>query len=143
MSFDGSGYEGAYVYKYDSELGALGYYHLYELTPFSDYLSPFDPRSYGSWSVNSSGRITGSLLSQPSYGMPPAVGRGGKLGGGKTGRKLNPDRANSWSRKIESLQKKLKNATTKTEKKEIQRQINHAREKLKASEPHGRKRQGS
>jgi hypothetical protein len=121
-------------------------YHAYDFTLGADYIAPFDPTRYNdgvaNWAVNSSGRITGLA---PITGYPPAVGKGGSKGGkygGKTGRKANPDRVNVWTERIEQLQEQLKNATTKADKKAIKKQIDHAREKLKASEPHGRKGQG-
>jgi RHS repeat-associated protein len=63
VSFDGSGYPGAYVYQYGGN--SNWYYYSYaNLKDFAfgiDYIAPFDPSVYGSWSVNSSGRITGKI----------------------------------------------------------------------------------
>ena len=146
---EGMGYPGAFVYQYEDQFWATLGYHAYEFTLGSSYIAPFDPTRYHdgvvNWQVNTEGRITGMA---PIMGYPPGVSKGGKGGGrggkfgGKTGRKANPDRVDSWAQKIETLQEQLKNATTKAEKQAIQKQIDHARLKQKASEPHGRKGQG-
>jgi hypothetical protein len=65
----------------------------------------------------------------------------GMKGGGKTGRKINQDRATVARKSIERLQAEKAQAKTKAERREIQRQIDHWRLKLRESEEHARVRQ--
>ena len=59
-------------------------------------------------------------------------------GGGKTGRKANPDRTGAAKEKIEELKVALKEAKTKAEKRDIKRKIKHYQRKLDKSEEHAR-----
>ena len=76
-------------------------------------------------------------------------GAGARSGGGKTGRKINQDRATSARDTLASLQDQLKalqstpNKTpaTKEKLKSVQGQINRQRERLKKSEEHARQEQ--
>ncbi len=118
VSYSGEGYPGAFVYKYENEIWSFLYSFMYGITPFSDYLGPINPSSYGPWEVNSSGRITGIA---PSYniGVVPFVGKGGKVGKistkgmphGDGGRALN-----QAGKRIAELQKQLQTATGKEKK---------------------------
>jgi RHS repeat-associated protein len=67
----------------------------------------------------------------------------GVKGGGKTGKKINPDRAEVAKGKIEELKAAKAQAKTNTERNEIQRKIEHWRLKLRESELHARIRQGN
>jgi RHS repeat-associated protein len=64
-------------------------------------------------------------------------------GGGKTARKVNPDRVAAAQGRISALQQKLSQASTKAEKREIKRQLKHERLKMDKSEEHARKKQGN
>jgi hypothetical protein len=85
VSSSGEGYPGAFVYEFGSNNRLLKtvYDLLYDFTPFTDYLSPVGKLSEyydgtNTWSVNSTGRITG-IKPNIVQGMPPAVGmKGGK-----------------------------------------------------------------
>jgi RHS repeat-associated protein len=73
--------------------------------------------------------------------MSSIGGRNG--GGGKTGRKINQDRADVAQKKIEELKVAKTKAKTNAERREIQRQIDHQRLKLRESEEHARVKQGN
>jgi RHS repeat-associated protein len=55
---------------------------------------------------------------------------------GKNGQKINQKRKASWAAKESQLREQLKGAKTKTEKKQIQKQIDHAVNQQKKSENH-------
>jgi RHS repeat-associated protein len=67
----------------------------------------------------------------------------GRKGGGRTGRKINQDRADVARGKIERLKAEKAQAKTNSEKEAIQKQIDHWRRKLKQSEEHARVGQGN
>lgn len=71
---------------------------------------------------------------------------GNQKDGGKTGKKINQKRKQSWVDKEADAKKRLaeakKNGATKKEKAKIQKEIDHARRKQKASENHANKGQG-
>lgn len=62
-------------------------------------------------------------------------------GGGKTGKKVNPDRKDAAKQKIEELKVALKEAKTKAEKQKIKERLKHLRLKLRESEEHARTHQ--
>ena len=125
VSYSGQGYPGAFVYEYGSgnALARYGYSFLYDLTLFSDYISPIgNPSEYydgtNTWSVNSKGRITGL---KPNYtmGYPPAVGKGGSFKGGKFTQKMGKAKGNmSGNHTVQNQQAKAiaKQLGLKTEK---------------------------
>ena len=99
------------------------------------------------------GAVSGGLMGAPLGGAAGAAGgtllcaqMSGSGGGARTGRKLNPDRAESARQKIERLRAelvRLKHTTNKTPalRKEIARveaQIRRARGNLRPSEEHAR-----
>ncbi|MDR0874464.1 MAG: RHS repeat-associated core domain-containing protein [Prevotellaceae bacterium] len=60
----------------------------------------------------------------------------------KTERKINTKRADVWKEQEIKLRKQLKTATTNAEKNKIKKEIEHAINQQKKSEPHGRTGQG-
>jgi RHS repeat-associated protein len=55
----------------------------------------------------------------------------------KTNRKINTKRYDKWKKTEAELRKKLSEAKTKAEKRQINKQIKHAQNQQKKSEPHG------
>lgn len=93
-------------------------------------------------SINGGGGGKSGLSGETGNPSPEDPRWGNKKGGGKTGRKINPKRAEKWKKEIDNLQKSLKKAKTKAEKIKIKRKLKHARTKLQESEPHAIKGQG-
>jgi len=132
VSFDGSGYPGAFVYEYGSEGWNYAYYFACDLTPFSGLLSSVNPSRYYdgfvNWEVDPSGRITGAA---PVTGYAPMAGKGknGNIGKSKTSTKGMPHgdggRALTQAEKrIAELEKQLQTASGKEKGKIEQKIIN-------------------
>jgi hypothetical protein len=140
VSFDGLGYEGAFVYRPRSGIGGVMESIDRFLNGSGKYLTYND--GITNWSVNFSGRITGvAPINGLTIGYPPAVGRGGKISTkgmphGDGGRSLT-----SADKKIVELQKQLKTAT-KAEQKVINKKIQNIREdaqRKRSGETHWRR----
>jgi hypothetical protein len=138
VSFSGDGYPGAFVYQPRS-----GFWGKAQ-DKAGKFLYPTEYDTYDDgtnvWKVNSSGRITGKGIRYVT-GMPPAVGRGGKISTkgmphGDGGRSLV-----SAEKRIAELQKQMKTAT-KAEQKVINKKIQNIKEDAQRKakgETHGRK----
>jgi hypothetical protein len=127
VSFSGEGYPGAFVYQ--PRTGFLGIIESLDriLNPYSSLYNSYDD-GINTWSVNSSGRITGvAPLYEVVIGYPPAVGRGGKISTknmphGDGGRALS-----AAERKIAELEKQMQGATKK-EREILQQKMNNIRQ---------------
>lgn len=78
------------------------------------------------------------LLFPDSTSKDDVIHEARDTGGGKTGRKSNPDRNAAIKEKIEKAEEDRNNASTKKERRAAQKQLDHLRRQLKPSEEHAR-----
>jgi RHS repeat-associated protein len=139
VSSSGEGYPGAFIYKPRTGFPGLIERLDSSLNPYSSPHNSYDDGT-NTWSVNSSGRITGIAPPTPIMGYPPMVGKGKistkGMPHGDAGRALS-----QAERRIAELEKQLQTATGK-DKKAIQQTIKNIREtaqKKAKGETHWRK----